>query len=278
MKSKILYHYCSFDTFLKIIENKTLQFSEITKSNDSEEIRFLWRHYLSYIKEHNDNSVSSKVLENEINNQLDMTEFYVISFTTKKDDLHMWNCYAKGGVSIGFDRNKLQSWVKHIEVFDNSIAYVDNGDCDHAQLEEVAYYSKKAVNDLIENQCFGIDFVFEPFFEVFKKAPFSKTDFWKAEREWRISIPLIYQDKLNYSELPKYVRIPKKAEMKIGPKGNFPICVRYFVPFDPKMIVSVTLAPDCNVQIADFKKMLYLYDFGHLNEKEQVFTSNGSLR
>ena len=34
----ILYHYCSLDTFIHIIQDRTLWFSDVTKSNDSREL------------------------------------------------------------------------------------------------------------------------------------------------------------------------------------------------------------------------------------------------
>ena len=38
-----LYHYCSVDTFVKIVQNKTLRLCEIAKSNDSMEFQWLER-------------------------------------------------------------------------------------------------------------------------------------------------------------------------------------------------------------------------------------------
>lgn len=38
-----LYHYCSWEAFEKIIANKTIRFSDVMKSNDSEEIIYLFK-------------------------------------------------------------------------------------------------------------------------------------------------------------------------------------------------------------------------------------------
>lgn len=38
---KILYHYCSIKTFLSIIGNKTIRVSDCSKTNDTEETRWI---------------------------------------------------------------------------------------------------------------------------------------------------------------------------------------------------------------------------------------------
>jgi len=38
---RVIYHYCSLETFKAIIEDKTLRLSDITRSNDSEETRYI---------------------------------------------------------------------------------------------------------------------------------------------------------------------------------------------------------------------------------------------
>lgn len=50
MEAKVmgsLYHYCTIDTLKAILENKTLRLSDISKSNDSKEINFLFDEYLN---------------------------------------------------------------------------------------------------------------------------------------------------------------------------------------------------------------------------------------
>ena len=40
-RPKTVYHYCSLDTFYAIFSNSTIRLSNISKSNDSEEITYL---------------------------------------------------------------------------------------------------------------------------------------------------------------------------------------------------------------------------------------------
>ena len=37
----VVYHYCSLQTFIDIISNSTIRLSNITKSNDEEEIKYI---------------------------------------------------------------------------------------------------------------------------------------------------------------------------------------------------------------------------------------------
>lgn len=40
----IVYHYCTLDSFMSIISNKSIWLSDITKSNDSMEIKWITRY------------------------------------------------------------------------------------------------------------------------------------------------------------------------------------------------------------------------------------------
>ena len=278
MKNNSLFHYCSFESFFKIIKSRTIKLSEIAKSNDSQEINFLLKHYVSYIKTHAKNPYTPSTLQHLINNQLTSIDFLAIGFSEKQDDLHMWNCYAKGGVSIGFDYKKLCDWAKHIYVFDNGIAFDRNVDYGQAVLSKIVYCNDKSAESIIESECYNAEHVTDSLQSIFKKAPFIKNEFWKAEKEWRISIPLIYSDGFIHDSIPNCVLVPEKVEMSIEKKGQFPICVGCFIPFDPEMIVSITLAPDCRADFNDLKKMLHIYGFDHLQKNNKIFFSKGTIR
>lgn len=40
MEEKVIYHYCSLDSFISIIKNSTLRLTNISKSNDNSEITY----------------------------------------------------------------------------------------------------------------------------------------------------------------------------------------------------------------------------------------------
>lgn len=98
---EILYHYCSVDTFVKIVQNKTLRLSEITKSNDSMECRWLEKEIIPDMLEAKLDELTYKEAEKQ-------TEVPDYKFTSKirqvlaKDRL---DYYFEG--DIGFIENKL---------------------------------------------------------------------------------------------------------------------------------------------------------------------------
>lgn len=277
MRKKCLYHYCSLNSFISIIQSKTIKLSEITKSNDSEEIKFLWEHYVSYIESHSKNKSSPPMLEYEIDKQMSYTDFLVACFSKKRDSLHMWSCYGNGGVCIGFDEEKLREWAKHILLTNNGIIYYSEQISGQAKLDQVKYYNKRRVEAYIAKQCKDIEFVTDPFPRIFDEAPFAKTSFWAEEKEWRISLPVICKDRgfESYSNLECNVHDLEKVNMEVTQKGSS-VCISCFIPFSPEMINCIILAPNCGANENDLKKALLMNDFDHLVDK--IRRSNGSLR
>lgn len=112
----IIYHYCSMDSFISILETSTLRLSNITKSNDSTEIT----HVIPTLKEVTERvlwdynkrlSVDVRFREDIISQLIDRffdeltKNFYVICFSEKRDLLSQWDRYADNakGVAIGFN-------------------------------------------------------------------------------------------------------------------------------------------------------------------------------
>jgi len=109
LKGKIIYHYCSPESFLKIIESKCIWLSAINNMNDYSEGNW-------YSK------ALDKVLDNKKNdfgdnNCLDVSnEFkakntikYISCFSKLKDSLSQWRAYAQDGegVAIGLSVDKI---------------------------------------------------------------------------------------------------------------------------------------------------------------------------
>lgn len=132
------YHYCSLDTFLNILRNKSIYLSDPLKMNDTAEIKW----YLNRI-----NDVSKKT--NGYDSVLEMMRFrsgidfcfedllnylksqgkrsiYISCFSEEPDLLSQWRAYADDGkgVSIGFDLNQLatyDNWLIEKVIYTNDI-------------------------------------------------------------------------------------------------------------------------------------------------------------
>lgn len=115
IRPKTVYHYCSLDTFFTIFSNSTIRLSNISKSNDSEEITYLLPKMRKFCTDlfnfYNNRFPDEYKLQDEfVNNVFDSKfnetslNFYVMCFSENPDLLSQWRGYANDacGVSIGF--------------------------------------------------------------------------------------------------------------------------------------------------------------------------------
>lgn len=128
---KVLYHYCSLETFLSIIGNETIRASDCSKTNDTEETRWIatmvGNIFLNKVKESkvfcSKYSITEEKLEyiaRLISSVIDATFYqnrrqmttYVTCFSGKGDLLSQWRGYANDakGISIGFNKDILQTF------------------------------------------------------------------------------------------------------------------------------------------------------------------------
>ncbi|MBE6263658.1 MAG: DUF2971 domain-containing protein [Prevotella sp.] len=162
-KMQRLYHYTSFNSFVRIWLTKTLKFGEIPNMND--------------MFEHNNSAQSNLLNVNHLDlfhkerrkyKQISLTMDYD-SFTQGCMSPMMWGVYADKakGVCIELDYNKLQKHIKDSMLHD-SIYYVQN-------LPEPPLITSEAVND------------FDSFFRKNQKDIFfTKHESWANENEYRI--------------------------------------------------------------------------------------------
>jgi len=163
-RRKRLYHYTSFNSFVKIWLTKTLKFGDITDMND--------------IFESNFSSQCHSIKEMEYMNLYheEKKHYKQISLTMDYDSFiqgcmspMMWGQYAdKGnGVCIEFDYNKLKQHIKPTMLHD-AVNYVD-------PLLEPPNITQEVAND------------FDSFFKIKQKELFfTKHQSWSYENEYRI--------------------------------------------------------------------------------------------
>ena len=122
--SAILYHYCSLDTFLCILRNKTFRLSDITKSNDRMERNFaLYKSkdiIFEFIRangldEKRDETELKQLIQGYLKDAIDFVDEtarvnHALCFSTEGDLLSQWRAYGNDGkgVAIGFDRSVLE--------------------------------------------------------------------------------------------------------------------------------------------------------------------------
>lgn len=114
-KPKIVYHYCSLETFFNIISKATIRLSDISKSNDTEEVVYLLpkikKFCVKLFEQYNDDFEEEYKFQPEfVSNMFDSKfietslKFYVMCFSREADLLSQWRGYAAdaSGISIGF--------------------------------------------------------------------------------------------------------------------------------------------------------------------------------
>ena len=122
---RVLYHYCSLDTFKSIFDNKSIWLSDIRKSNDSLELKWImgqceyyilkaWVDYVKAVRseyglerismDHYQLFDQISSLAKDYDAECD-TKNWVFCLSEKSDDLGQWRGYADDGkgISIGFN-------------------------------------------------------------------------------------------------------------------------------------------------------------------------------
>lgn len=270
---KILYHYCSLETFAKIIATKTLRFSDITKSNDSDEIVYLWNQYEKYIKktcEPQQHSFMKYIINAEIENK----QHFALCFTELADSPYFWNCYANGGVAIGFNFKKLKEWAENsIKQYVANIEWENNG-VNPCHLSRVEYHCKSAIDKDLENIFKSINASTGIAGEIPFLCPFVKNDYFEAEQEWRIAFT-IETDKNKMLTLWSSNGTNKKISVPLLFTQANKARMYYDVLFDSEIIENIVLSSNSAIN----EKNIYCFMNGNgINiSQENILRSKGSL-
>lgn len=208
---KTLYYYCSLETFFSIFSNGSIRLTEIGKSNDSLEQRFLSQgmvkkiHQLAAL-------VSAKQfdydklekLKKELLEQIDkdnLLPVWAMCFSEKGDDLSQWRGYADdaNGMCIGFN----------VEYLDAANALDTLNYNDFMRFRKVEY-GEEAINNFfthIKKEIWG-QFTSEGELENLMRrkkddlyyCPYYKMQSFAEEKEWRIVYSI--NDYYNEYEFP----------------------------------------------------------------------------
>jgi hypothetical protein len=135
MQDKILWHYCSSEAFISIIQNGEIWLSNPFYSNDSQEQMHVYKVAVDYIiknlsrSPHDDDAIKLKLLRSQINRYERwhrLTNIFTFSLTSLPDNLGQWARYTKNGkgFSIGFCERKLREFINTKSKIDiETVAY-----------------------------------------------------------------------------------------------------------------------------------------------------------
>ena len=248
----IIYHYCSVDTFVQIVKNKTIRLSDLDKTNDFMEKRWgveLLQETLR--RELENNSISMNLqedywysdtvhnhieqLNNDINNYL-KHQTLIACFSVEADQLSQWRAYGQDGegLAVGFDYKYLKHLLKgHDKILIDKVVYRKN---DQEKLirkrmfiPAIEYMRDKFQRDVVRcSDDFNTYFIeeFDCFCEVLDTATeqvftFLKNPAFIEEKEVRIVYNTGIYDEIDTGELrealSEKIEIGTKKELILYP-------------------------------------------------------------
>ena len=200
-----LYHYCPLQTFAAIFDSGTLRLTDISKSNDSQELKYLIPVLGNALKQsflaearrakYFKNNINELCFFDTVDSWLKETFItnrrtcYVICFSQEPDLLSQWRGYAADGTgaSIGIDQQELAN-TKISGMKLRQIVYDKRKQKGNARLlaDKVVHLLKvKAKNDVIKEQ--DINGALTLFIDEFSLLlATAKAPFFKEEKEWRL--------------------------------------------------------------------------------------------
>lgn len=303
---KVLYHYCSVPTFYNITRNRSIWLSDIGKSNDSQELKWIkgqCRYYIlkawtDYAKAVQENGELEKVdfdKFEQIQNQLEDLYKYETEkcwgfcLSEKKDDLGQWRGYADDGhgISIGFKSSYFKAIMRagKTEITDPSSVAFDS-----------ICYNEKETEKLFYESC-GLSLITPEMTsdDVIKRlraaivaslllAPFYKNGKFAEEKEWRLVFSTLTKD-LIAGKTPKTefeaIFPDKEIQYDFIVRNNE--LVSHIAFADNKMasnISEIWIGPKCKMTTVDLK--MYLISVGLLKDYYdntiQIHKSQASYR
>lgn len=200
---QLVYHYCSSETFVKIIESSVLRMTNITKSNDYEEVVYSAEYFKrafrngcrKFIKDYKDSDFA------EIFEQIDFDDlvencikceslvYYTVCFSETEDLLSQWRGYASDGtgVSIGFEKTIFEAALKHRMfkfgrvIYDISEAQASFTQLVYTRLLDV--YEKKSTPKTTDDYINALNKLVSL---LVYSTVFYKNPAFSEEREWRL--------------------------------------------------------------------------------------------
>ena len=256
---EVLFHYTSADSFLKILQSKSIWMTHILHMNDAVE----FAHGLDFFKEGLDLLIAKKVdptLVNSLKNILEREKQpsvapYIFCMTANKDQLSQWRAYGDNGlgVSIGFKCSELLSCdALHVKAV--NVIYDDT---EKRQIVNTAIDKLATLLLALQNEGKNINedsyiraIARAYFFAAYIQSKRFKESSWSEEQEWRAVVMAKKGDmrvgaRTRGGQIIPYLDCPLVCfqnllnEVVIGPKVGFElqsqslieICVREKLSF-----------------------------------------------
>lgn len=292
---KTLYHYCSVNTFFSILKNRSLWLSDVSKTNDSLELKwiigqfrlFLLDTWINYVKSaENTDQIALKDFDTireieAISNYMQLSEIsktWVFCLTELADHLGQWRGYADDGrgLAIGFDpklfRLMDQCYSEKNSSFDFCFRKVKYGEKEASAffeglLEQMEISPQSSSKDVIQKLQSAALLMKDI-------APWFKNQGFNVEKEWR----LIYKKSIGELLSGVLPSIPPELEvfsefisignMEFTPTNkNLVSHVEFRIDTIDKIIKRIIIGPKCELTKEEI--LLFLISCGIIKNREE---------
>lgn len=280
----VVYHYCNAEIFQKIISLKTIRMSDITKSNDSMEIRWIVKDIDEVFRDNWDHSYDEvfkqigldfttitlllKKFEDAyfgsgLLGEKRLYKYYVACFSMEPDLLSQWRGYADDGkgFSVGFDRVALEKYKEDsFNLLTVHSGFIDYSESNRKNLliSEV----QNLISSLHKLSKEGVDrdsvlHLFKTLFQrLLEKSIFIKNPFFQEEKEWRLSYWSFEEYESNNDDV-LVVNHGKPEQYKRGFMNRGDKMVSYFdLSFPQSIVREIVLGPKNQSDVSDIEVFL----------------------
>lgn len=263
---KMVYHYCSLETLLNILEHKTIRLSDINKLNDSNESKALLHItrnraislMLSQLEEKGEEYMGGmayrefvvylidKMIE-QVKGYHDLLT-YIACFSESDDCLSQWRGYGDDGrgVAIGFDVDAIRELLREEDAHQlefRKVRYIDTDVntlfCDTQQCDlSISIHASNLVHTLMSyidqnktqqilNGSYMATEEGQWFLPLLQDSFFYKDDSFAEETEWRLILKdEIIKSEENWGQIYNWSRCPQEDKTVLQKLFPKALCFR----------------------------------------------------
>lgn len=249
----VLYHYCSLETFFKIINSGTFHLSSLFKTNDTSEVVWFLNQFDNYVKTLNIKNDSIKVQLYYLRRlfQINLLEAYSLSLSSLEDDLSQWRGYGDfcKGIAIGINPKLLminrglpQRYYEGLcQNLSSALIKINYDEDKQIELIKLIIDKLIAKEEILPNLSFALA----------KIAYTCKNKGWQSEKEWRILYTPFE------SGAPIHFCQDKYCVSNIKTKTKGGTIVKYCeIPILEGLISKIIIGATCSISIKEFKNKI----------------------
>ena len=251
---QIVYHYCSFNTFEKIIKSKKIWLTKVINSNDRDEVIRIFKNVYEDIKKNIINAKDVDDIFEIIDNQIEIEKLesvygeespYVLSFSYNKDLVHNWQEYGDNGkgmcIGCALDFYGIKRKLPHPNAnFEEAIGCYD-------VIYDNSYFRKeltRAIYVILNKMQHPMGKVIDIRTTLKHYSPIVKNATFKDEREFRI---IHYPEKGHKNNI---------LNLTYFPSDSIPHCELPIIYNNECLIKEIIIGNNCNKDNKDIENIL----------------------